>query len=105
MPVDVYVQPSLAKSAILQVDANTQVNLISVNLLNDVLRQGFQMWGPGQVLFQGGMIEVQGYVDLTWAFEGTRGMYRTRFFVPSTNDYYFDMVICTASAREYGIRG
>lgn len=103
-PVDIHVRPGVSKSAILQADPNSYINLISLNLVNNVLEQGFHPWGPGQVMFRGQMIDVQGYIDITWSFEGTHRTYCTQFFVPSGHGYCFDIVLGASSAREYGIR-
>jgi hypothetical protein len=107
--IDIYTNfdtdPPSSRLATLSLDTDSDVNLISKKLVNEVLRiETRPLDKEGLVSVDGQQVRLQGYVDIRWSINSApRKIYSTRFYVPEIDDPSFDARLAQQTIQEYGL--
>lgn len=98
--------PPSSRLATLSLDTKSDLNIISQNLVNEVLsiethpldKEG------GLVSVDGQQVRLQGYVNIRWSINNApRKIYSTRFYIPEIDNPSFDARLAQQTIQEYGL--
>ncbi|OCK90704.1 uncharacterized protein K441DRAFT_233251 [Cenococcum geophilum 1.58] len=106
--IDIYTNldtdPLSSRLATLSLNADSDLNLISKKLVNEVLSIETRPHDKGVVSVDGQQVRLQGYVDIRWSINSApRKIYSTRFYVPEIDDPSFDVRLAKQTIQEYGL--
>lgn len=108
--IDIYTNldtdPPSSRLATLSLDTGSDLNLISKNLVNEVLSIETHPLDKerGLVSVDGQQVRLQGYVDIRWSINSApRRIYSTRFYIPEMDDPSFDARLAQQTIQEYGL--